>query len=648
MLAYLWDALGPGFLAPWWLLVGALAMVALVVLEVRTQWLRQQAVRAFAASHLVSALVANVSPVRRAIKALLVIFATGLLFTALARPYLFHVWTDEKRSGVDVLLAVDCSKSMLTQDVLPSRIERAKLAIADLAAQLPADRLGLIAFAGDAFLQCPLTLDHDAFLDAVRELNTDAIPRPGTDIATAIDAATDALRSQPNNLKFVILISDGEDLEGRALESARKAAQNGLKIYTVGVGTPEGDRIPEDGEGAYLTYHHDLEGNEVISHLDEKTMRQIADITGGAYAPLGQEGDGLQQIYNQYIASLPKQNLEEKRQIIHIERFEWPLAAAILFLMWDFLIREGSRARKVEAPRAAAKRRSTKSAAAGAALVWLLLAGVSAAPLRASDLSDAQRAYQNGDYDAAMQDYGKVANAYPARPQFQFDRGDAAYKAGEYSEAEEAFRKALETPNLSVQEQSYYNLGNTQYEHGAALLKVDRARTIELWKSALRSYEDALKLKSATDTQHNYELVKRKLEELMRQQQGGNQGSSGPGQGQSGSGAPQSGQANSAGSKGNAGSTGGQDNSGGGASGESNDPSKNTNGPPSSTPGNSANPNLQAYSGTRGQDLQDPQIRSRQDAENLLDSLQGEEKHITAHSYSSTGTLEPPPSGKDW
>jgi len=630
MFSYLWDAVDPGFLAPVWLLIGLGAMILLVVLEVRTQRLRQIAVRAFAASHLVSALVANVSPVRRVFKALLLIFGTGLLFLVLARPYLFYDWSDEKRSGVDVLLAVDCSKSMLTADVLPNRLERAKLAISDLAAKLPGDRLGLIAFAGDAFLQCPLTLDHDAFLDALRDLDTDTIPRLGTDIATAINEASDALRSQPNNMKFVILVSDGEDLEGRAIEAAHKAAQNGVKIYTVGVGTPEGDRIPERGEGAYLSYHHDLNGQEVVSRLDENTLRQIADITGGSYAPLGPAGDGLEQIYNRSIALLPQQNQEEKRQKIHIERFEWPLAAAILLLMWEFLISERARAPKAESPRRSTRRRSAaKSMAATTATVCVLMA----APIHAGDLNDAQQAYQKGDYDTSMQDYGKAAQAYPKRPELQFDRGDAAYKAGEYSEAEEAFRKSLETPNLNVQEQSYYNLGNTQYEHGAALVKADRARTIELWKSALHSYESALKLKPAPDTQHNYEVVKRKLDELMQQQQGGNQGQSGSGQGQSGGDSQQSGQTGGSGSNGNGGNSNG-------APGD-------TNGQPNGNADKSADA-TRTYSGKRSQDQVDPQIRSRQEAENLLDSLQGQERRITARSYSSNGEVQLPSSGKDW
>jgi len=640
MLSYLWDAIDPGFLAPRWLLAGFVAMIVLVALEVRTQRLRQMAVRAFAASHLVGSLVANVSPVRRAFKALLLIFATGLLFGALARPYLFYDWSDEKRAGVDVLLAVDCSKSMLTEDVLPNRLERAKLAISDLAAKLPGDRLGLIAFAGDAFLQCPLTLDHGAFLDALRDLDTDTIPRLGTDVATAIDAAADALRSQPANQKFVILISDGEDLEGRAIDAARKAAQNGVKIYTVGVGTPEGDRIPDRGEGAYLSYHHDLNGQEVVSRLDENTLRQIAEITGGSYAPLGAAGDGLEQIYNRSIALLPQQSQEEKRQKIHIERFEWPLAAATLLLMWEFLIGERARAAKAELPPRAKRRRSAAKSVATAAAVCVLMA----APIHAGDLSDAQKAYQNGDYDASMQSYAKAAQADPQRPQLQFDRGDAAYKAGNYSEAEEAFRKALETPNLNVQEQSYYNLGNTQYVHGAALLKADRERTIELWKGALHSYESALKLKPATDTQHNYEVVKKKLDELMKQQQGG-KGQSGSGRGDSSGDGQQSGQQGSSGSTGNGGTSG--DKSGGQSDNNGNDASGDKDGRANNGADHAADA-TRTYSGKRSQDQVDPQIRSRQEAEDLLDTLQGQERRITARSYSRNGTVQLPPSGKDW
>src|SRR5277367_1835095 len=245
MISSFLDNLDPGFLAPIWLLVGLLAVIAIVLLEIGARRRRNQAVRLFAASHLLAALTRSVSPAKRLLKSVLLIVATALLFIAVARPHLLDDWREEHRTGLDVFMAVDCSKSMLTEDVKPNRIERAKLAISDFAERLPDNRLGLIAFAGDAFLECPLTLDHEAFLDSVRDLDTDTIPKPGTDIATAIDEAVDALRSQPDNMKFLILVTDGEDLEGRVLDAARNAEQSGLKIYTVGVGTPNGSVIPE-------------------------------------------------------------------------------------------------------------------------------------------------------------------------------------------------------------------------------------------------------------------------------------------------------------------------------------------------------------------------------------------------------------------
>ena len=288
-------------------------------------------------------LTASFSSGKRLAKSALLIAAVGLLFIALARPHLLNEWREENRAGFDLLFAVDCSKSMLSEDVKPNRLGRAKLAIADFADHLPNNRLGLIAFAGDAFLQCPLTIDHDAFQTAVRELDTDTIPRPGTDIATAIEQAVLALKSQSNNMKFLILVTDGEDLEGRALESAKVAAQNGLKIYTIGVGTPNGDLIPTRDDAGAIAYLHDSSGQIVQTKLDESTLRQIASITGGAYEPLGQRGEGLEEIYQRYIAPLPHQHLEERREKVRFERFEWPLALGLLLLIGEFLLTERTR-----------------------------------------------------------------------------------------------------------------------------------------------------------------------------------------------------------------------------------------------------------------------------------------------------------------
>ncbi|MCE0497892.1 MAG: VWA domain-containing protein [Methylacidiphilales bacterium] len=666
MISELWNRLDPGFFAPVWLGVGLLAVLAVFLLEIGSRRQRRQAILLFAASHLVQALTASVSPTKRLLKRVLLITAVALLFVALARPHLLYDWREENRTGLDILVAVDCSKSMLTQDAKPSRIERAKLALADFADQLPNNRLGLIAFAGDAFLQCPLTLDHDAFQTAVRELDTDTIPRPGTDIATAIDQAIDALKSQPNNRKLLILVTDGEDLEGHVIDEARVAAQNGLKIYTVGVGTPEGGQIPLVDDTGAVMYLRDSSGQIVQSKLDEETLRQIASITGGAYVPLGQRGEGLDEIYNRYIAPLPKQNLEEQREKVRFERFEWPLALGILLLIWEFLTGERAET-SVEATtplsgpaRPGIRRRSRKTALAATPLVTLgLLFAIAPGAARASDTSTAERDYQSGNYQDALDQYRKAAEDQPDRSDLQFNHGDAAYKAGNFTEAEQAFRKALETPDLNLQEKSYYNLGNSQFKDGEAIQKVDTNKTIDLWQHALQSYESALKLRDSADTRHNHEIVKERLEQLKQQQQQQQQQNN-PSQPQK----DQSGKNSQPDKSQNNQQQQNQQNQ--------QKPNNGQNQQPSQSSGNNQQQNQpdagkkdqngqqqmdataqqRAYSQARPEDKEDPVIKSRQEAEALLDSLKEDEGHITARSFNALKNNNepppPPPSGKDW
>ena len=668
-----WSRLDFGFFAPVWLGLGAAAVVAVLLLEIGAQRRRKQAIRLFAAEHLLPGLTGSVSGGKRLLKRALLLAAVALVFVALARPHLLFQWSEETRTGLDVLLAIDCSRSMLSDDVKPSRLDRAKLAVEDFADRLPDNRLGLIAFAGDAFLECPLTLDHGAFLDAVRELDTDTIPRPGTDIATAIDEAVLALKSQPDNQKFLILVTDGEDLEGRALDAARAAAQAGLKIYTVGVGTPNGGVIPETDETGGTTFLRDGAGQVVHSRLDESTLKQIAQITGGAYEPLGQRGEGLQAIYDRHIATLPKQNLEERRQKIRFERYEWPLGLAILLLAWEFLIRE--RAAAVSVPlasptasiRRARRRVAPETATAARLLLFAFLSGAGFGGARAASTTTvAERDYKAGQYADAEQKYREAAETQPDRHDLQYDRGDAAYRAGEFNDAEEAFRKSLETPNLNLQENSYYNLGNTQFKHGEAMEKVDQKRTQELWEQSLHSYESALKLKDAADTRHNYEIVKKKLEQLKQQQQQQNQQNqnsssqgdknqqqnpqSGQGQKQDQGQSPQnqqgqgSSQQNPAdqGQQSQQQQQGNQNQSGNETPGQKNGQNQS----PSQQEGTAQQ--RARSNGSREQDKQDPGVKSRQEAEALLDSLKDDEHHVSARSLS--GSNEPPPtaSGKDW
>jgi Ca-activated chloride channel family protein len=658
----IWEKLDPGFFAPIWLLVGFLAMIAILLLEIGSHRRRNQAIRLFAASHLIPELTASVSQGRRLLKGILLVLAIGLLFTALARPHLFYDWREESRTGLDVLMAVDCSKSMLCEDVKPSRLERAKLAISDFADHLPDNRLGLIAFAGDAFLQCPLTSDHSAFQTAVRELDTDTIPRPGTDIATAIEQAVQALKSQPNNLKFLILVTDGEDLEGRVLDAARAAADKGLKIYTVGVGTTEGDMIRVRDDTGAIAYFHDSSGQIVQSKLDETTLRQIADLTGGAYVPLGQRGEGLEEIYNRHIATLPLQHLEERREKVRYERFEWPLALGIILLLADFLINERARPKPGSTPSLpvtnGAPNRRRKNTLTVASRVSILLFFAATGAASAATVDQAQNEYKSGKYEDALKSYRQAAEDDPNRQDFAYNLGNAAYKAGEYNEAEEAFRKALDTPDLKLQENSYYNLGNTQFKHGETMLKADSKRTIDLWEQALHSYDSALKLNPSADAQHNYDLVKQMLEQLKQQQQQQQQNQKGASQSKKNDQSGKDDQQNQ--DKGQQSNPQNQGQQPPPQQGDKNDQpkpeekgdkkdgeKKDQNG--QQTSNQKGDPSQSGRSEAREEDKNDPGVKSRQEAENLLDSLKDDERHVTARTLNGNNEPPPPPaSGKDW
>jgi Ca-activated chloride channel family protein len=670
----LWEKLDPGFLAPVWLLVGLLAVIAVVLLEVGAYRRRRQALLLFAAPHLVNDLTGSVSMARRLVKRLLLAGGVACLFIALARPHLFFRWQDEVRHGIDILVAVDCSKSMLTQDVKPSRLERAKLAISDFADRVPEDRLGLIAFAGDAFLQVPLTLDHDAFQTAVRELDTDTIPRPGTDIATAIDEAVLALKSQAANAKILILVTDGEDLEGRALSAATEAAKAGLKIYTVGVGTPQGDLIPQTDESGTTTYLHDADGQIVKSRLDESMLKQIAADTGGAYARMGQQGQGLDEIYQRDIAPMPTHQVESRREKIQFEQYEWPLSLGILLLIGSMLLGERG-PEKVETlppPRrrsriAAAEMRLGAKAPANVVATILLAAGLLFAltghPLRASATDQAERDYKAAQYPAAEEKYQNASASHPKRDDIKFDLGDAAYKNGEYSQAEDAFRQALETPDLGLQEKAYYNIGNAQFRQGEGSEKDDQKKTIKLWEDSLKSYDSSMKLKMSPDAKHNYDFVKKKLEQMKQQQQqqqkdqqqnkqqNQQQKSSNSSSSQGGKGDPKQNQdqKNQSGNQNPNQQPNGQNpQQQQGKNGQQPDNPQNQNGQQPSEQANGKEQPKQGHSVSRTQDQVDPGAKSRQDAEALLDSLKDDEKHITARSLQGDDQPPPTPSGKDW
>jgi Ca-activated chloride channel family protein len=512
------------FAEPLWLIAGLAACTFLWWRYRRFDRQQKLAMTTFVSPHLLDHLARSVSAGRRTLKHTLIIAGVACVFVALARPQAGYRWEETHRKGLDIMFAVDTSKSMLTQDVKPDRLTRAKMAVNDLVDKLDGDDVGLIAFAGDAFVQSPMTLDYDAFRESLDALDTSTIPRGGTDIARAIGEAGTAFRTESDHDKILVLITDGEDLEGNAVTAAEAAAKDGVKIFTVGVGTTAGELIPVPAENGGTEFLKDGSGQFVKSHLDETTLKKIAAVTGGMYQPLGQRGEGLTAIYNQGLAPFQRHDLASRQHRVPLDRFQWPLAAALCCFLAEFLIGTRKRLRRVaEAPvsgnavRFAQRRAKLAMPAAAAALALTMFAWpglVQASP------QSAEKAYQKGDFAAAEQQYQAAAAKAPSDAELEFNIGSAAYKAASFDKAADAFQKSLKTDQVNLQQETYYNLGNTQYRQGQQTAKTNPQQTMTTWQQAIQSYEAALQLKpDDADSRYNRDLVKKKLEQLQQQQQ---------------------------------------------------------------------------------------------------------------------------------
>jgi len=503
------------FAQPHWLLVGLSACIGLVFLLRFLQKKRQVALEKFAAHQLISRLTRNVSGNRRRYKNVLLLLAVFMCFAALARPQYGFQWVDVKRKGIDLLFALDTSKSMLAEDIKPNRLTRAHLAILDFVEQLEGDRVGLMPFAGSAYLMCPLTLDYEAFADSLAAVTTDIIPRGGTNIAAVITTATETLTNAANH-KILIILTDGENLQGDAVQAAEEAAKQGLTIYTVGVGTSQGELIPvseKDGKG----FVKDRQGNFVTSRLDEKTLTEIADKTAGLYVPLGTAGEGLETIYQQKLTLVPKEELAERRHKVPLERFEWPLAAGLFFLVLELMVGERKKVRTLPSFKDIRnKLRRGKKMTGLAAIILLVALNISTRAY----CSKGEEAFLQKDYLQASEFYRQKLQKSPNDPKLQYNYGTATFKNNLYDDAIGAFTKALKSDNIELQAKAYYNRGSSYYQKGLEAQKADPATTVDQWKKALDSLQAALQLMpDDTDAKHNHDLIKKQLEELEKEQQ---------------------------------------------------------------------------------------------------------------------------------
>jgi len=524
--------------------VSLAALVLVPALAVFLAWAGRRRARAlarFVATSLLPAVAPDIDPRRRTLRAVVVAAAVLCLVVALAGPMWGFRWQEVHREGIDLVVAIDTSRSMLSNDVKPSRLARAKLAVQDLLAQLHGDRVALVAFAGSAFVQCPLTLDYGAVAQSLDAFDVGLIPRGGTALATAIETSLAAFEGREGKHQAVVLITDGEDHEGKVDEASRQAGERGVKIYTVGIGTGEGELIPGESGG----FVKDRSGQVVKSRLDEDTLRKIATDTGGVYLHATGAAFDLGELYRDHLSALDKRELASTLERRFEQRFQIPLALAFALLVLEPLIgnrrrpqrhgawrwrRAARRAGRAPAggdgPSAPAAHRDGRRKVLASALVVAALGLGWLDPHQRA--REANRLYDAGKYDDAVAAYNQALIDHPDSPLLHFNLGDAAYKGGKYEAAATAFEQvpaADQDPGRSAR--VAYNLGNAKYRLGAAAEDADAKRALTLYGEALAAYRRALgAAPDDEDPKFNYELVaqklaalKKKLEEQQKQEQ---------------------------------------------------------------------------------------------------------------------------------
>ena len=301
---------------------------------------RRRALERFSNSRMMERLAEGASRPKRMVKLILVLLAVAFLSIGLADPQIGTRLEEVKQEGVDIFIALDVSLSMKAEDIKPNRLEKAKLEIRNLVGRLTGDRIGLIVFAGEAYTQFPLTTDYSAanlFIDVV---DVDVVPVPGTDIGAAINRALESFETSQKTTKVLVIITDGEETEGEAFEAAEEAGKDGVLIYTIGLGSPDGAPIPVYGSsGQQVDFKRDRSGNVVVSKLDEMSLEKIAAAGNGKYYRGTNSQDELDDIYKN-VNALQKREFGVKQFTDYEDRFQFFVFVALALLVADVFISE--------------------------------------------------------------------------------------------------------------------------------------------------------------------------------------------------------------------------------------------------------------------------------------------------------------------
>lgn len=436
---------------------------------------REALLSRFAAARLLDQLTEKASHQRTLLKAALILLAFALIGISLARPQYGVDWIERKARGLDIVFVLDSSKSMLATDLRPTRLDRAKLAIIDLVKRLESDRIGLVAFAGNAFLQTPPTLDYAAFRENLDAIGYSSISRGGSDIGRAIREAAKAF-PKDNSFKVVVLLTDGEDQQQDVITAASEVADEGIKVYTIGIGTPEGDYLKIRNAQGDDEFIRDSSGQPVRSQLDETTLQKIAQLTGGSYSRLSDQS--LNTLYNSVLATLPREERQSELQEARIERYQWALSIACILMVVEIFIR----------------RRSNLSLS----LLLLLSASSVCTPIRSEAQDLPVKEIQELPMPVA-EDTPEILVAAPETdPRILYNQAHHQLTTGNYEQATQLLEQAIEySTQRSLQRDALYNMAHASNQIGETALQAqDFERAIERWKQAEALFQSANEIDS--------------------------------------------------------------------------------------------------------------------------------------------------------
>jgi Ca-activated chloride channel family protein len=460
---------------------------------------KRRALERFIDPTLIPTLAPSVSFVKRFVKQTLVLLSLAFLILAAANPQVGTRLEKVKREGIDLFVALDVSLSMKAEDIRPSRLDKAKRDVSALLQKLEGDRVGLIVFAGDAFVQFPLTADYSAADLFISAVDVESVPTPGTMIGSAIERALESFRDDLPTQKAIIVVSDGENTEGDVDGAIAKAKEANVRIYTIGMGTPEGGPIPMYSGGTRVDYKRDRSGSIVLTKLDETTLQQIALETGGSYRRATSGGNEIDDIFKE-LSALQKIEMASMEVTGYEDQYQYPLAFALLLLLIEFLLgeRKGTLGQKL----------SRLVPAFRGVILLLAVTSTAEAQTVRSHVSTGNHHYEKRRYAEAEVEYRKALEKNPASREAHFNLGNAQYRQDRFEEAKRAYSAAL-TGTTAPHEQAavYHNIGNALFKAGKF------KESAEAFKQALRLNPDD------DDTRYNYQLAIDRLKNQQNQQQ---------------------------------------------------------------------------------------------------------------------------------